>query len=174
MIIFGSLAITNASFKIMDYYKILAIVSPFLSAILTGLITYNITMKGKRFDLLYQSKIPAFKDLSVALTNYKNFCTGRVAFYEGNEYSPYWEEGTGTLRHRTEIAEVSSMNSIYFSLKTRKSIEDLLNSMAGLCVAEFQIVLKNELLCLKESYFDMYEKTETCINEIYAELNLKP
>jgi hypothetical protein len=131
-------------------------------------------MRGKRFDLLFQSKIPAFKDLSVALTNYKNFCLGRVAFYEGNEYSPYWEEGSGTLHHRTEIAQVTSMNSIYFSSETRKSITDLLNSMAGLCGAEVQILLNNELPGLKKSYFSMYEKTEVCINQLYAELNLKP
>lgn len=158
----------------MDYYKLIAIISPFLAAGLTGWITYNITMKGKRFDLLYQSKIPAFKELSVKLTNYKNFCLGRVAFFEGNEYSPYWEEGTGTLHHRTEIAEVASMNSIYFSPKVKESINNLLNEMAGLCGMEVQIVLKNEVSDLKDAYFNMYQQAEACINALYKELNLKP
>lgn len=158
----------------MDYFKLLAILSPFLASGLTGIITYNITMKGKRFDLLYQSKIPAFKELSIKLTNYKNFCLGRVAFFEGNEYSPYWEEGTGTLNHRTEIAETASMNSIYFSLDTKSSIEKLLNEMGSLCGIEVQIALGNHSLDLKDAYYQMFKKAESCINKLYSELNLKP
>lgn len=149
----------------MDYYKLVAIISPFLASGLTGWITYNITMKGKRFDLLYQSKVPAFKELSIKLTNYKNFCLGTVAFFEGNEYSPYWEEGTGTMHYRNEIAEAASMCSIYFSSKMKKSIDNLLNLMAGLCGAEVQNALKNDVLDLRDAYFDMYEKSEMCIND---------
>ncbi len=70
----------------MEFYKILAIVSPFISALLTGFITYNLTMKQKRFDLLYQSKIPAFKDLSVALINYKNYCLGKASLFEAMNF----------------------------------------------------------------------------------------
>jgi hypothetical protein len=77
----------------MDIYKALAIISPFVSAALGGLLTYFFTIRGKRYDLLYQSKIPAFNEVSLELTAFRNYCMGRVASYEGNEFSPYLEEG---------------------------------------------------------------------------------
>ncbi|MNK18100.1 hypothetical protein D3C87_362980 [compost metagenome] len=158
----------------MDYFKILAIVSPFISASLTALFAYNFTMKAKRFDLLHQSKIPAFKELSVTLINYKNYCLGQVANYEGNEFSPYSEETGGTLHHRTEIAQTASMNVIYFSIKTRKKLDDLLNEMSLHCNMELYIASGQDVGNQKESYFNMAEIAENCINELYTELNLKP
>ncbi|NTE03159.1 hypothetical protein G6M26_41675 [Agrobacterium tumefaciens] len=157
----------------MDIYKLLAITSPFISAGLAGLITYSFSIKGKRFDLLYQSKIPAFKALSVALINYKNYCLGRTAFYEGNEFSPYFEEGGGTLDHRSEIAKVVSLNNIYFSHPTRKAMDDLLGTMSGHCNAELYLASGRDMGDLGSSYFEMSESVENCISLLYKELNFK-
>jgi len=157
----------------MDFYKLLAIISPFLSAGLTSFITYMVTMKGKRFDLLHQSKIPAFKELSASLIAYKNYCLGQVAIYQGNEFSPYDGDGGGTLHHRTEIARVASFNAIYFSKQTRDSIDELLNTMSGLCNAELYLAAGQEMGDLSESYFGMFERTDKCIDKLYRELNFK-
>lgn len=157
----------------MDFFKIMAIISPFLSAGLTGLITYNLTMKAKRFDLLYQSKIPAFKDLTLQLVNFKNYCLGQVAQYEGNEYSPYWSEGGGTLQHRTEIAVSLSLNAIYFSIKTRKSIEELMNKMSIPCNLECRERNDDDKDSVVQLYYSLSTHAETCIEKLYNELNLK-
>jgi hypothetical protein len=157
----------------MDIYKILAIISPFCSAGLTGLITYRFTKRGKKFDLLYQFKVPAFKELSDKLSEYKNFCMGCVAFDEGNEYSPYWEDGAGTFHHRTEIANAMSINSIYFSPEIKTNITNLLNQMAGHCGIEAQIILGEHVeLNLTDSYLIISQQAYDCIDKLYSELNL--
>ena len=55
----------------MDYYKILAIVSPFISAFLAGVLSYYFTIKSKRFDILYQHKLPVFKEMSAKLIEFR-------------------------------------------------------------------------------------------------------
>ncbi|MBG6188417.1 hypothetical protein [Flavobacterium sp. CAN_S2] len=90
----------------IDFFKFLAVISPFVSAFLTGLLTYYFTLKTKKFDILYQNKIPAFKEITSELIELKKFCLGRVAYFQGNEVSPYWEENLGVLAHRTSITEI--------------------------------------------------------------------
>lgn len=155
----------------MDFFKALAIISPFISAAIAGVISYLVMISGKRYDFMYQSKIPAFKDLSLSLINYKNYCLGKVANYEGNEFSPYFELEGSTLQHRTVIAQVASLNTIYFSDSTRKLIDELMNSMSSLCNAELHIASGQEFEDLESSYYSMSEKVELCITALYKELN---
>ncbi|QNR85076.1 hypothetical protein H9N25_00770 [Pedobacter riviphilus] len=129
-------------------------------------------MKGKRIDLYYQSKLPAFKELSIALANYKNYCLGKTAFYEGNEFSPFMEAQGGTLEHRGLIAQTASINSMYFSLKSRLAVEELLNQMSGLCNAELYIAQGQDVGNLKDDYFEMSQAAERCIDGLYKELKL--
>ncbi|WP_139218421.1 hypothetical protein [Pedobacter antarcticus] len=156
----------------MDIFKLLAIISPFVSAALGGLITYIFTIRGKRYDLLYQSKIPAFKELSLELTAFRNYCLGKVASDEGNEFSPYLEEGKGTLTHRTDIALSIAHNGIFFKPTSRQSVGELMNNMSMLCNIELGLAAGKEYGNLKENYFEMANKTSDLIEMLYKELNL--
>ena len=162
----------NVYFKAMDIFKLLAIISPFISAILSGLLTYFYTIRGKRYDLLYQSKIPAFKEVSMQLTEFRNYCLGRTASYEGNEFSPYLEEGRGTLTHRTDIALVVAHNGIFFEPASRLAVEELMNSMSVLCNIELGLAAGNDYGDLAENYFEMADKTTKVIEVLYKELHL--
>lgn len=51
-------------------FKILAIISPFISGIIIGFISNKLSNKSKKMELLYQSKIPAFKEIHKALIMY--------------------------------------------------------------------------------------------------------
>lgn len=155
-----------------DFYKILAIISPFLSAILASYATYYYTLKTKRFDILYQNKIPAFKEIVTRLIELKKFCIGRLAHYEGNEYSPYYEESTGVLEHRTLLADSYELNSIFLSKSSRKSIENLLDDLSGLCNAERCIGSGDDTLNVENEYGRIAKITEDTINKLYSELNL--
>jgi hypothetical protein len=66
------------------------------------------------------------------LIGFKNFCNGRIAYLIGNEYSPYFEEGSGTLEHRSQIAESYDLNSIFLCEKSRNEITHLINKMSSL------------------------------------------
>jgi hypothetical protein len=156
----------------MDYYKLLSIVSPFVSAFLASLFTYFFTLRTKRFDILYQNKIPAFKEITSKLIDLKKFCIGRVAYFSGNEYSPYYEENVGALHHRTEIANITDLNSVFFSTKSRNTIDNLLNELSGLCNAEASIVSGNEMLRAENEYERISRVIEKCIETLYSELNI--
>lgn len=159
----------------MDVFKILAIVSPFISAILTALVTYRFTIKNKKFDILYQNKIPAFKDVATELINYKKYCLGQAASYQGNEFSPYYDEGEGTLTHRKKIAEVAEMNVLFLSTKSKVLIGNLINNMSIACNIELYIAAgkESEFPELDKSYEDTASQVDEIIEELYRELRLK-
>jgi len=150
----------------------LAIFSPFVSVALGSLITYFFTIRGKRYDLLYQSKIPAFKEMSLELTAFRNYCLGKVASYEGNEFSPYLEEGKGTLTHRTDIAMAIANNGIFFRPTSRETVEQLMDEMSMLCNIEVGLAAGNDCGDLTDNYRKMAEKTSRAIEILYKELNL--
>jgi hypothetical protein len=157
----------------IDFYKFLAVISPFVSAFLAGLLTYYFTLKTKKFDILYQNKIPAFKEITSELIKLKKFCVGRVAYFQGNEFSPYWEENLGALAYRTSITEIFENNSIFLSKSSKKSIESLINEMSGLCNAEIILASNDELPEVEKEYERIAKMTEKLITILYSDLNLK-
>jgi len=156
----------------MTTIEIISIISPFFSAALTALITYKLTVKSKRFDILYENKIPAFKEVTSRIVAFKNFCTGRVAFLQGNEYSPFYEEKLGTLHHGNQIALALQSNSVFLSQNSRFLIYELLNHMSGLCNAEAVIAGGDDLFDPKNEYERMTTMLESIIDILYKELNL--
>lgn len=157
----------------IDFYKILSILSPFVSASLAGILTYYFTLKAKKFDILYQNKIPAFKEIAGTLVDFKKFCWGRTAYFHRNEFSPYYEENVGTLEHRIKISDSSEYNSIFLSADCKQEIDNLLSEMSGLCNAEISLVSGNEMPGVEDEYERIALTTEKCIKKLYDDLNLK-
>jgi hypothetical protein len=157
----------------MAAYQILTLCIPLLSALIVGVLTYKFAIRSKKFDLLYASKIPAFKDIAVKLTNYKTFCRGRVAYYQGNEFSPNYVAGVGALSHRIEITTVTDLNSIFLSKSNRESIRTLLNNISILCNIELHIAEGKDVAT---DYSNVYEaaalQVEALIDILYQDLNL--
>lgn len=79
-----------------DFYKVAAIVSPFLTAILTGFVTHLFSVKSKKEEVFLKNRIDECKVIVGKLVEFKMFCMGRVSSLTGNEYSPYWEENMDT------------------------------------------------------------------------------
>lgn len=156
-----------------DFYKILSILSPFVSAFLAGLLTYYFTLKTKKFDILYQNKIPAFKETVSKLVDLKKFCLGRIAYFQGNEFSPYFQDTAGALHHRTEISNIYELNAIFLSSDSKKVIDNLLNEMSGLCNAEIAMTSGDTLSGVEKEYDRILKLTENCISTLYTDLNLK-
>jgi len=151
-------------------FKLLAIISPFVSATLAGFLSHHFSMKTKKFDILYVNKIPAFKEVVSKLVEYKKYCFGRISYLNGHETSPYWEKDAASLIHRVEITSVFDVNSIFISPKSKKSIQNLLDEMGSLCSAE----ISDELMPgIEKDYEKISKLVENCIDTLYSELNLK-
>lgn len=157
----------------LDFFKIASIVSPFISAFLAGLITFRYTIKQKKFDLLYANKIPAFKEVVSTLINFKKFCLGRIAYFEGNEFSPYYEENLGALSHRILISETLDANTVFVSKSSRTKINELVNELSLLCNAEIVLAQGKDFPEVKDGYEKMLEKSEDCIQYLFKELNIE-
>ena len=156
----------------MSTIEVISIVSPFVSATLTAFITYRFTVQSKRFDILYANKMPAFKEVTSEIVAFKNFCTGRVAYFQGNEYAAFYEEGLGALRHRTEIAKILESNSIFLSEASRRLVSDLIGQMSELCNAEATISGGDNTVNPTNEYARMIPLSESLIEVLYKELNL--
>lgn len=150
----------------------LSIILPLILAALSAFLTYKFTINSKRVEILYQNKIPAFKEIAYKIIEFKNFCDGRVAYFRANEYSPFYEEGAGTLKHRTEIAKSFPTNNIFLSRKSKILVTDLINNMSGLCSAEVSLTYSDIELDPSWEYERMSILSSTVIENLYQELNL--
>lgn len=159
----------------IDFFKTFTLISPFIAAFIAARLTFFFSLKSKKFDIIYANKIPAFKNINEKLIEYKIFCLGRVAYFEGNGLSPYWVEDIGAFEFRKSITKVYEENSIFVSKKSRSSIEKLINNLSLLCNMEIQIVDNklDEKIDLKETYNNAYFEVDELIQILYEELNLK-
>lgn len=122
----------------MNLLQILTLSIPILSALIIALITYRFAIKSKKFDLLYASKIPAFKEIAAKLTDFRLSCLGKVAEYKGLEFSPYLVTSS-VLIHRGYIAAVTDANAIFLSKDNREKLTKLMDNMGKLCSLELRL-----------------------------------
>lgn len=164
----------------MSTIEIIAVISPFISAGLTGYLTYFFHWKAKRIDILYDNKIPAFKKIYSEVLVFKSFCEGRVAYLDGNEFSPFYESEVGAFEIRRRIAQSFSENSIFFSEQSTKKVSTLLNDMSILCNLEIHMAdpesvdaeSKMQNLNYRSAYENMIFKSQKVIRFLYEEINL--
>jgi hypothetical protein len=145
----------------------IAIVSAFTSATLVTYFNYRFAVKTKKLDILYSNRLTAFKNVATKIVSFQNFCTGKLAYSQGNEYSPFYEEGFGGLHHRTEIANSLQTNAIFLSK------DSLLNQTSGLCNGEAALAVNdNKGLNLDGEYSRMETLSESAVDVLYAELGI--
>lgn len=156
----------------MTTIQLIAIASPFVSATLTAFLTHKLTSKSKKVDIIYQNKIPAFKAIASELISFKGFCEGRVAYFIGSEFHPFYTEFLNTLECRTKIALSFQENAVFISKDSRVIISDFLNQMGGLCNAELAIAGHDPDMQLKEEYERMATLADSAIEVLFKELNL--
>jgi hypothetical protein len=155
----------------MNAIQIIAIVSPFVSSILTAFITFKFTSRSKAIDILYQNKIPAFKTIAGNISSFKNLCEGRIANFQGNEVHPYYTDFVGVLEYRNKIAGSLEVNVAFISKTSRLVISDLLNQMGGLCNAELAMAGGDSIEPISE-YERMANLADCALEVLYQELNL--
>jgi hypothetical protein len=156
----------------MTAIQITAIISPFVSAALTAFLAFKFTSKSKRIDILYQNKVPAFKEIAANIISFKNFCEGRVAYFQANEFHPFYTDSLGTLGHRTKIALSFEENVVFVTKDARRVISDFLNQMSGLCNAEIALAGGDNDLQPVSEYQRMSILGDSAVELLYNELNL--
>lgn len=155
----------------MTGFQVLSLTIPPASALLAAFIAFQFASRTKRLDILYQNKVPAFKQVATSIVAFGNFCEGRVAFFLGSEYSPFYEEGGGTLSHRTQIAKDFSENAVFFSKESRAKLNNFLGEMSLLCNIEVWLQSENDI-DPKGEYERMAKESELIVDMLYKELNL--
>jgi hypothetical protein len=156
----------------MTTIQIIAIASPFVSSALTAYLTYKLTGRAKKTDLLLQNRIPGFKEVVSNIVSFKNFCEGRVAFFQASEFHPFYTDSLGALEHRSKIAKSLEANAVFISKDSRAVVIDFLNQMSGLCSAELAIAGGNQDLDPTHEYKRMATLADSAVNVLYDELNL--
>jgi len=154
----------------MDNFKLLAILSPFISAFLVGFSSYYFNLKNKRFDILYQYKLPAFKEMSVKFIELKKYCTGQI----GLENTPYLSDKLQAKELRAGIIDSYDNNAIFLNSKTRRTIEFLINQMRT--IVRLEDLAEKEEVEFKQKYKDytiILGLTNNCIEVLYKDLDLK-
>ncbi|TRW22399.1 hypothetical protein FMM05_18015 [Flavobacterium zepuense] len=155
-------------------FKILAILSPFLSGIIIGFITNKLSNKSKKMELLYQSKIPAFKEIHKALIMYRTYLNSIIAENEGNEFYPQSEQTNNSLGHRGIILEAFELNGIYLNKSSKKAIEDLIGNMSILCNIELWQAGGTDSTEINTvaAYEESVSEVDKVIELLYKDLNL--
>ncbi|WP_123985342.1 hypothetical protein [Taibaiella soli] len=157
----------------MTTFQLFSIFSPIFAAITVAFFTFRYAIKSKKFDLLYASKIPAFKEVAARLTDFKMSCLGTYAQCKGMGFNPY-EVTNSALGHRTEITLAVEQNAVFLSEVSRKEIDGLLNSIGHLCNIELSLAggYEDDRGDYSEIYLKASEMAEGIINSLYRELNL--
>lgn len=151
----------------------MSILIPILAAILASSLTYFLTLRIRKFELLQINKIAAFKDVSTALTKLKRHCLGKIAEIEGNELSPYSANESSIFECRQRLAMSLDENSIFLSQSGRANLEDIINELSGLANAELSVDMESNFPGIESSYMEMSVKAKSFIEILYADLNLK-
>jgi hypothetical protein len=155
-----------------EIIAMISIISAFTSATLVTYFNYRFGVRTKKLDILYTNRLSAFKEVSKKLVSFKNFCTGKIAYERGNEFSSFYVEGFGALHHRTAIAESLASNAIFLSKGSRAIVTDLLNQMSGLCNGEAILASEPNDLDLENEYKRMESLSESAVEELYNELGV--
>ncbi|MDJ1472856.1 hypothetical protein [Xanthocytophaga flava] len=160
----------------MEYdllFKIFLFISPFISAFLASYLTYRFGIRSKKIDYLYQSRIPAYKEISTKLVEAKRYCLGKISEHSSNEFSPYYDLAGSGLQFRIDIAHVVDANEMFLTDKSKAQLANLDEKFSLLTNAEasmFGLEDSEE----KQSFYSIYPfilaEIELCLNELYSEL----
>ena len=165
---------SNTSIKSMDndiIFKILAIVSPFVS----GVITYILTQRVKKSEYLYQNRIPAFKEILLTLIKIKKYAIGKIALSKGAEFSPYYDEEGSSLMLRTELANVGDTNEVFLTDKSKSLIANVDSQLGIFCNAELSASGRSSSEdddMYNINYDSLLDVVENCIRGLYSEVGL--
>lgn len=156
----------------MDFFKIFVVIAPFISAGLASFLTYVFGTRAKRKEYLYQNRIESFKQIAIKISELKKYCLSKVACYEGNEFSPFYDlEGSG-LMHRSSISDTVEFNQIFLTNKSQKALTDLMNQLSFICNVELSIASGNDDLNNSSVYEATLKQADICLTVIYKELGI--
>ncbi len=155
-------------------FKVLAFISPLVSALLASFLTYQFGIRAKKKDYLYQNRIPTYKEVFAKLFRLKKYCLGKISQNQGNEFSPYFETEGSALEIRTDIANVIDENEMFLTVKSKQQLNNLVGTLSLLCNAEVAMLNEEESTLDSINIYDLTLKgVEECIKGLQEELKLE-
>jgi len=161
--------------------KLYQYLSPFIAAVLASYITHMLMIRSKKFDVLFQERIPACKAILKRLVSIKRYCLAGLAEYSGSEFSPRLEDlpehdQGSALTHRTDLSFLAEENQIFLSKSSRRALIELDAQLGLLCNVELQLAGSQPHADAASLAEDTYGMTVTaideCIDRLYNDLKL--
>jgi hypothetical protein len=153
---------------------------PVLAGLLASCVTYLLTIRSKKYDILLKERIPAFKSIQQRIVSLKRYCDAQLAEHQGNEFAPRFDDlpddsRTNALGHRTLLGNVVQQNLIFLSPGSRKSLQELDAQLSLLC--NLELVLAGDpderiASSAPSAYEATLKRIEECVNSLYSELKL--
>jgi len=141
--------------------------------ILTVIANYKIGINTKKFEYSFDRRVKAFRKLFHRINAFKNYCSGRMACIQGNEYAPFYTDKIGAFALRIEIANVISSEGVFLSAESRRLVNKLIDSMSQLCNLEATFALGENLdLESVDLYNTPYQTSDSILEALHNELDL--
>jgi hypothetical protein len=154
--------------KSVDIFKWLAIFSPIFSGIIGGIISHLLSNRSKRLDILYQHKIPAFKEMHKILVEYKLSVDRLVHVSEFLDDT----QRTTSINTVNLLNDSFELNGLYFNKKSRQMILSLIGDIHNMCSFELA-VLQDDYKHTTLPYGNMVVIIDKVIEQLYSDINLK-
>ena len=120
-----------------EFLKLWTILSPFIAAFLTGIISFYFNVRAKQKEILQQNRISAYREIIKPIIEIEKYCIGRYGRHTGNEFSPFQEiEQRGGITLREDLKEAVLLNKMFLTKKSQKDLQDFDGSLSLLCNAE--------------------------------------
>jgi hypothetical protein len=149
-------------------------VSPFIAAGAASWLTYALSIRQKRHEILITEKLVAFKAVQAQLVALNHYCEAAMGEYSGGDFHPRISdlnesEPSSALSQVHELRQVVDKHCIFFSAPVRKNLNGLFQ--------QIYLLASMELIATSDNSFgnpDAYEKVselvDLCIEELYKEL----
>jgi hypothetical protein len=162
--------------------------NPFLSAAIAiisagvaSVLTYFLTIRAKRIDVLNAEQLAAFRSVQSLLNSFRQYYLAELADLQGNEFAPRLvdlpkSEREPPIQQRHALDRVLANNYYFLGPNSRNCLESLDGPLNLLCHAELLRASEPDNReydnSLKKAYEDILDKIDLCSEHLFAELGL--
>lgn len=152
------------------FFRVASVVGPIVSGLIVGALTHLLALRSKKFDLLYQHKVNAFKELNEVLIELKRYFIAKEAEGTGNEFAP--EAEGSMLEHREKLYNVTALHGIFLGDESKKALDSLQMQISHFLNLELYAAMgTNEDIANPKAYEGWADRVDNVIRVLYNDLN---
>lgn len=141
----------------MDWWKVIGLISPFVSAFLAAWITNAFATKRVKAGKFLDERLNALRNVHAELVAAKLYFSKSVSREQGDEHGIWPEQGQHSQKIQKNLWECFQANAIFLSENERELILDLMKQM-DMCNAMERAIQNDEQLRAQSNTIEIYEK----------------